>query len=804
VGWLEWQGRPDINFSEMTMDTKNSILAGDAASKKNDEADDPLVGARPDWWWAAPRIGPGDVFCEKAPRLDKPSREAARRYFVNGWALGELMFSALQGAGAFARAPDHGLRHPMIFYYGHTAALFVNKLRVAGLLDDAVNEEFERIFEVGVDEMSWDDMSKNAMEWPAAREVARYRQKVFDLVMELIRTRPELDDGAEPIGKDSPLWALFMAMEHDRIHLETSSVLLREMPLSLLALPEGWPSARRALEAPLAVDLAPDAEPSFARVEGGAVSLGKPEKFPTYGWDNEYGSRVAQVAPFEASEHMVTNAQFLRFVKEGGYAKERYWTAEGWRWRAFANAKHPKFWVERGPSGLGDFAIRTVFEVVDWAPDWPACVNFHEAKAYLAWRSERDGATLRLPTEAEHAAMRRAGAPALAEGAEDSSTRVDSGGLLSGGQANACLSWGSEVSVGWARPNALGLTDAFGNLWDWCEDDFHPLEGFEAHPFYEDFSSPCFDGRHAMILGGSFMSSGAEISEFARFHFRRHFHQHAGLRLIRSSQAASGAVKLSQSGAKYDQRSVLDQYLLFHYGDDDLALPAALKGSDMGGFPRKVARRLLAAARKEGVGFGRALDVGCAVGGSSFELARACAEVVGVDLSEPFVDAAKALSRGEALEYQARVEGDLSVSRQARAPVLAADALVDFRQGDACDLDASLEGFDMVLGSNLLCRLPDPKAFLKRLGGPRGLVRPGGVLALASPLSWMEQFTPKGAWLGGFMDGQGPRGSFEGLRDALGDEFELVERDDMPFMIREHGRKFEYVVSDLTIWRRKK
>ena len=63
----------------------------------------------------------------------------------------------------FCSPPPHGLRHPQIFYYGHTACLYINKLRVAGVLSKAVNPYFESIFEVGVDEMLWDDMHKNDM-----------------------------------------------------------------------------------------------------------------------------------------------------------------------------------------------------------------------------------------------------------------------------------------------------------------------------------------------------------------------------------------------------------------------------------------------------------------------------------------------------------------------------------------------------------------------------------------------------------------------------------------------------------------
>lgn len=60
--------------------------------------------------------------------------QSLQDYFDNTWMLTESLFAGLQGEGAFMRAPLHGLRHPMVFYYGHTAALYVNKLRAAGIV----------------------------------------------------------------------------------------------------------------------------------------------------------------------------------------------------------------------------------------------------------------------------------------------------------------------------------------------------------------------------------------------------------------------------------------------------------------------------------------------------------------------------------------------------------------------------------------------------------------------------------------------------------------------------------------------
>ena len=49
-------------------------------------------------------------------------------------------------------------------------------------------------------------------------------------------------------------------------------------------------------------------------------------------------------------------------------------------------------------------------------------------------------------------------------------------------------------------PNSLGFYDVYGNVWEWLEDQFNGLPGFKTHYLYDDFSSPCFDGRHTMMI----------------------------------------------------------------------------------------------------------------------------------------------------------------------------------------------------------------------------------------------------------------------------------------------------------------
>jgi hypothetical protein len=88
--------------------------------------------------------------------LARATREEVLAYFRNTWALTETLFSSLASDAAFYMVPD-SLRRPLIFYFGHPAALYINKGHLAGLVD-MVNPYFCKLFETGVDEMSWDDM----------------------------------------------------------------------------------------------------------------------------------------------------------------------------------------------------------------------------------------------------------------------------------------------------------------------------------------------------------------------------------------------------------------------------------------------------------------------------------------------------------------------------------------------------------------------------------------------------------------------------------------------------------------------
>ena len=103
--------------------------------------------------------------------------------------------------------------------------------------------------------------------------------------------------------------------------------------------------------------------------------------------------------------------------------------------------------------------------------------------------------------------------------------------------------------------------------------------------------------------------------------------------------------------------------------------------------------------------------------------------------------------------------------------------------------------------SNLLCRLKDPMACLR---GIASIVNPGGVVVIVTPYSWLTEFTDKDNWMGGYYNSEKPVSSKDVLKRVMEEEgFEKIHEEEMPLIIREHQRKYQYVVSQATGWRKK-
>jgi putative 4-mercaptohistidine N1-methyltranferase len=246
----------------------------------------------------------------------------------------------------------------------------------------------------------------------------------------------------------------------------------------------------------------------------------------------------------------------------------------------------------------------------------------------------------------------------------------------------------------------------------------------------------------------------------------------------------------------YDSDRGISEYLLFHYGGFEHRIPGAV--AEGLSFPIHCVSECLDVARLPAEA--RALDLGCAVGRSSFELARHCAGVLSIDFSARFISVATHLRDNGFFNFSYIEEGELTRPHRAVVPSEIERSRVTFEQGDAIHLRRGLGHFDVVLMANLIDRLNNPAKCLAQLPG---LLKPGGQLIMTSPYTWLPEYTPRENWLGGFLrDGQ-PVKTLDTLKTILTPHFEFSRQQDLPFVIREHTRKFQLGFAQATIWMRR-
>lgn len=686
-------------------------------------------------------------------------RQEIKNYFNVTYRSYEALFETLATDDAFYQRPC-SLRHPLVFYFGHTATFFTNKLVLAKLLPTRINPKIESMCAIGVDEMSWDDLNDAHYNWPTIQAVRDYRNQVCQAVNQLIDTL----EFSLPIDWNSPMWPILMGIEHERIHLETSSVLIRQLPIDSVVSHPLFPVCPHQDRA---------SENTLLDVPAGVVEINHFDPAPTYGWDNEYGDHHTEVAEFKAGRFLVSNQEFLEFVDDAGYQDSQYWDEEGDRWRQFTADKHPTFWVKK----LNGWHLRCMTEEIPMPWNWPVEVNQLEAAAFCKWKSKQTGLSIRLPSEDEYLRLR------------DYSHAMDFQE-----QANINLQqYASSTPVDHYKTG--DFFDVIGNVWQWTQTPIYPFDGFKVHPLYDDFTMPTFDNRHNLIKGGSWISTGNEINGHSRYAFRRHFFQHAGFRYIESD------AEVQREYSPYETDSAVSQYCEFHYGDEYFNVP---------NFAQSYAQVAIKVMQNDSQFKERtdlhALELGCSVGRASFELAHHFNKVTGLDFSARFIQIANQMKESGSIRYSIPLEGEIMEFKESSLNSLNLNHLSDrchFMQQDASNLKAHFTGYDMVIAANLIDRLYDPAKFLSMI---HQRMNSGGLLMISSPYTWLEEFTAKENWVGGYKDSSSGENvkTIDGLHAILDKEFiQIGEPANLPFVIRETARKFQHTVSEVTIWKKR-
>ncbi|MBK5196553.1 MAG: putative 4-mercaptohistidine N1-methyltransferase, partial [Proteiniphilum sp.] len=419
------------------------------------------------------------------------------------------------------------------------------------------------------------------------------------------------------------------------------------------------------------------------------------------------------------------------------------------------------------------YRLRLVAEEIAMPWNWPVEVNYLEAKAFCNWKSAKTGKKYRLPTEAEWYRLHN-----VAKLTDVTEWEQAPGNINLEYFTSPCPVDTFEQG---------DFFDVIGNVWQWTETPITGYPGFKVHPMYDDFSTPTFDGKHNLIKGGSWISTGNEATIHSRYAFRRHFYQHAGFRYIESD----APLHIQQSDYMTEEDLTLS--CENNWGDAFTEDPI---------FSKQLAK--LAVELMPDNPDARILDLNADTGRLAFELARSYRDVIALDFTARMIRIPIQLQEQGYVRYTMKDEGELVFYRDV---VLSDYGLSEtkehilFMQADAMNLKPNYSGYDLIIVPNLLEELSDPILFLSQI---HTRLNENGYLLLASDYEWDAEKTLRDKWPGGFKKDGEPVTSLDGIKDALAPHFDLY-RDplDLPLSLKISTRSTEKRLMEVTVWKKR-
>ncbi len=306
--------------------------------------------------------------------------------------------------------------------------------------------------------------------------LAEIRERALDRL-----ARTDIGPGAAPIARDGYVYR--MVAQHEAQHGETM--------LQTLQLKRGDPY-RPLARAPFPAEAGQPPSAFVGRMvsfPGGTVRVGTDDRRAAY--DNERPVHELELPPFLIDAAPVTNAEYLEFIRDGGYRTPEWWSPAGRAWRAEAAASAPKYWFRFD----GEWWTRTMDRTGPIDATHPVVhVSFFEAEAYARWAGKR------LPSEIEWEAA-ASWDPAAAGG-----RRAFPWGDAPPTPALANL---DQVTFGTApvgcygdNVSPIGCYGMIGDVWEWTASDFGPYPGFVSFP-YREYSEVFFGTEYKVLRGGS-------------------------------------------------------------------------------------------------------------------------------------------------------------------------------------------------------------------------------------------------------------------------------------------------------------
>ena len=429
-----------------------------------------------------------------AHQIDQHAELVAR--LAESRAMTDELFRVIRTEALYDRPIPE--RHRIVFYIGHLEAFDWNLIGGHALGFKPIHQEFDQLFAFGIDPVGGGLPTDQPADWPRLDKVYNYVRGV----------RERLDHLLEDSSRGADGWqypqstVLNTAIEHRLMHAETLAYMFHQLPLDRKIVPANYRSLASSTPGPAV-------QARMIDVPAGEATLGIPRDAKVFGWDNEFEAVSVRVPVFAIDVYKVTNAEFLKFVREGGYDERRFWSEDGWAWIKEQDIRHPQFWREH----QGQWFYAGMFEEAPLPQDWPVYVSHAEASAFARFAGKS------LPTEAQ---FQRA-----AYGARDGAERD-----YPWGAAPPDSSRGNFDFARWDPDSAgshpagrsdFGLEDTVGNGWEWTSSLFAPFLGFEPFPFYSGYSANFYDGKHYVMKGASPRTAACMLRRSFRNWFQPHY-----------------------------------------------------------------------------------------------------------------------------------------------------------------------------------------------------------------------------------------------------------------------------------------
>jgi ergothioneine biosynthesis protein EgtB len=217
----------------------------------------------------------------------------------------------------------------------------------------------------------------------------------------------------------------------------------------------------------------------WAEYKGGLYDIGFAGD--GFAFDNELPRHPVYQRPFQLASHLVSSAEYLEFMNDGGYRRPELWLAAGWETVRAEGWKAPLYWRQQDDAWQvytmhGELPLKEMLQT-------PVChVSYFEADAFANWAGKR------LPTEAEWEIAAQ-GLPV-------------EGNLLDGGVLHPQAP--AETSIG-------APAQMFGDVWEWTQSPYIGYPGFRALPGALGEYNGKFMSNQMVLRGGSVVTPASHI-----------------------------------------------------------------------------------------------------------------------------------------------------------------------------------------------------------------------------------------------------------------------------------------------------